>query len=897
MRPGNAPIWPLQASVNRVMVSRALKFGWARDSVSHLKTLLPVVRFGAVEWAFLLVALVAAAMRLWELDGRTMHYDEAIHLHFSWKLARGIEYVHSPWMHGPFQIELVAVVLKYLGDTDFLARLPYALFGVTLTVLPYFMRRLIGDKGAVCAAIILAFSPTLLYFSRFGRNDILMAVWALLLLIMLWQYGISSRKRYLFGAAIVTALMLATKETAYFVILFMGVAAMALGWRDILGFVKTRRGLAALNGSAGFFILMATLTLPQAAALIALAQSPLGLTIASRDTGSTGDTGSPVWETPFVTLPIWAAPVWLHIVAAAALVGLALVLAIGVWRIRGAIDLVSVGVAVLATVAAVCVVVVGPFHNLLGMQDAMGVGAAGAVVDFAAGAALLLLGIVALRLNLSSLVGWRGTMLLLGPAALLTWAWLILLWGGTEFISQLLPSAVSSEDVVAGRIAVNYLVPVLALLVLLVAGGTVGIAWGGGLWLGCAVVFYAIWTTLYTTMFTNWSGVFTGSWQSLGYWLMQQDVARGNQPWYYYFVGLSVYELAALIFGAVGVVWLIRRRATYGGIGVVLAVWVIATLALYTIAAEKMPWLLVNITAPLALVGGMFLGQVMDGINWGRLTRRAVATVLLGPIWLALAVWIAWLATTGYVNSFSIWLAVLILLPLAVAIAYLIRGHSQAGRAAVLGIAALLLLFGVAGAGRAAYTYDDSNVEILAYAQGSADLEQTYTQLQETALGEGAGDSSVKVDYDMWYPFQWYVRHESEAGSLRFDRFCSATNNGDNDSDDEKDDETRDCRAVGEDAGPLVYLAEHGHAVEEEDAPGYLKEGPMRNLLWYPETYRRPGEARTDTGFWKQLEADAAFFRGAAANPDKLRAALEYVLARRQESDWYSASYYQYARE
>jgi hypothetical protein len=48
---------------------------------------------------------------------------------------------------------------------------------------------------------------------------------------------------------------------------------------------------------------------------------------------------------------------------------------------------------------------------------------------------------------------------------------------------------------------------------------------------------------------------------------------------------------------------------------------------------------------------------------------------------------------------------------------------------------------------------------------------------------------------------------------------------------------------------------------------------------------------------WKQLKADTVFFRNAAANPDKLRAALEYIIARRQQSDWYSASYYQYARE
>ena len=74
-----------------------------------------------------------------------------------------------------------------------MARLPYALFGVALVVLPYFLRRQIGDKGAICAAIIMAFSPSLLYFSRFGRNDMLMVVWAVLLLICLWRYTESSK--------------------------------------------------------------------------------------------------------------------------------------------------------------------------------------------------------------------------------------------------------------------------------------------------------------------------------------------------------------------------------------------------------------------------------------------------------------------------------------------------------------------------------------------------------------------------------------------------------------------------------------------------------------------------------------------------------------------------------
>ena len=845
------------------------------------------VRFGKLEWAFLALIIVAAAMRLWELAGRTMHYDEAIHLHFSWKLAQGMEFSHSPWMHGPFQIELVALVLKFLGDTDFVARLPYALFGVVLVALPYFLRRQLGDNGAICAAVILAFSPSLLYFSRFGRNDILMAVWSVCLLIFLWRYHLTNHRRYLFGAAVVVALMLASKETAYFVILFMGISALGLGWRQLVALARRPRDLPAVSGAAGFFIFLAALTLPHAAAVIAVVQSPLGLTIAAHDTGSTGITGAPVWEPPFVMFPIWAAPTWLHIVGALALVGFGLAIAYRFWGLRTIVDLGTVAVATIATVAAVSTVVVSPFRYLL-VDVGLNVGETAApFVDTGIGFGLMLLGLAMLSLNLADAVRWRGIALLMGSTTILTWLWLMAFWGGVALVGQLLPGAASDVDLEAGRIAVNYLVPVLALLLLLVVGASVGVIWGGGTWLACAAAFYGIWTLLYTTMFTNWPGVFTGSWQSLGYWLMQQDVARGNQPWYYYFVGLTVYEMIALVFGVVGVVWLLRRREPFG---VVLAAWAVATLVIYTVAAEKMPWLLVNITVPLGLVAGMYLGNVADRINWpsgGLGSWRMGLSFVLAPVCVALAVWMAWLAVRGDAGTLPAWLVILVLLPLLLLIAFLLRSQPHAGKAAALGIASLLLVLGVVAAGRAAYTYDDSNLEILAYAQGSADLADTYATLRANVLSDGAPAGTVKADYDMWYPFQWYVRGETKDGSLQFDRFCAVSDKQ----------EGKGCNRVGEDTGPRIYLAEHAHAVEQEDAVAYRREGPKRNLLWYPETYRRPGESRTDTGFWRQLNADVAFFRDAAANREKLQAALEYIIARRQETDWFTADYYQYTRD
>ena len=185
-------------------------------------------RRGRYQTGFLALLLTALGLRLWELSGRVMHYDEAIHLYYSWQLSNFEDYLHSPWMHGPFQIELVALFLKLLGDTDFTARLAYALLGTALVALPYFLREHLGRAGALLTGVLLTISPSLLYFSRFGRNDIIMAFLATSLFILMWRYIHQSKNRYLYLAAAVLAIAFATKETAYIITLIFGALAFLM---------------------------------------------------------------------------------------------------------------------------------------------------------------------------------------------------------------------------------------------------------------------------------------------------------------------------------------------------------------------------------------------------------------------------------------------------------------------------------------------------------------------------------------------------------------------------------------------------------------------------------------------------------------------------------------------
>ncbi len=93
-----------------------------------------------------------------------------------------------------------------------------------------------------------------------------------------------------------------------------------------------------------------------------------------------------------------------------------------------------------------------------------------------------------------------------------------------------------------------------------------GFAWNRKEWLINAAIFYIPFIILYTTVFTNGTGFFTGLVGSLGYWLEQQAVERGSQPWYYYWlIQIPIYEYLPALGGlatsiAVGIRRLRRKE-------------------------------------------------------------------------------------------------------------------------------------------------------------------------------------------------------------------------------------------------------------------------------------------------------------------------------------------------
>jgi hypothetical protein len=92
-------------------------------------------------------------------------------------------------------------------------------------------------------------------------------------------------------------------------------------------------------------------------------------------------------------------------------------------------------------------------------------------------------------------------------------------------------------------------------------------------------------------------------------------------------------------------------------------------------------------------------------------------------------------------------------------------------------------------------------------------------------------------------------------------------------------------------------VVDASHKAEGDDMPeDYRVSGPHRNLIWFPETYRRPDENRSDEKLGHEIREDFRFFREILGNRDSWRAALDYIVFRDLEDAWFNSKYYVYQR-
>jgi predicted membrane-bound mannosyltransferase len=669
--------------------------------------------------AYIALAALAVFVHLWVLGGRALHHDETIHAFYSWTLYKGQGYLHDPLTHGPFLYYWTAFQYMLFGDSEFTARLGAALFGIALTLLPWLLRSDVGKGTALLTATYLLISPVALYVGRFIRHDIFAVTWELLCLIAILRYVATRRVRWLYTFAAAFALMYTTIETSYLFTLTLGTFIILVTLWQV-----NRRLLIAL----GIYAVLAV-------GMLKFLPAHTGLVVTQGADGQYIPALDPQGKEQWLPLPLVTEQQALDV------------------RHQGMDDL------LISKKGPDGAVIAEGYFSKLGKtlfgDDTQTIH----------------------KVNNQTLQGKNGvflhdaitgvTLLSLGFLALMVW----LIWLRRDAERQTLWKRAIK------RSGPRTLLPALDSL------------WSihGALALGLAFVIYAL---FFTSFGTHPAGVVSGLTGSLLYWVAQHDVQRGGQPQHYYLVQLLVYEplLLTIGFGAMlaGVghlavqikrgAALTSRRMAPG----LLGWWAGGSVALYTWAGEKMPWITLHIVVPLTFIGAW---GAMVVLRWAfrpvrsrlfgartaptpRQERRVLwaylgafaLVALFGLIQLTRAFRVTPEAPTG--SPATPWLVLsLLLIWLALTAAYALwHGPRRAVGGLLLAVGLMWGAYSFRSAWRLNYQNGDIPVEMMVYVQSSPDVRRVMDDLRDNSIAD-TGRMDLPIMYDNEQIWKWYVRN------------------------------------------------------------------------------------------------------------------------------------------
>lgn len=160
------------------------------------------------------VTVLALAVRLLALGSRVAHQDEARVAYWALRYVETGVYWYRPIVHGPFLALVDGTVFELFGASDLTMRLVVAVVGGLLPLSALLFRDRLRDVETVVLALVLAANPVLLYYSRFYRNDVLLAGFMLVALGWFVRAVDHRRPAALYAGTAVFALAFTTKENA-----------------------------------------------------------------------------------------------------------------------------------------------------------------------------------------------------------------------------------------------------------------------------------------------------------------------------------------------------------------------------------------------------------------------------------------------------------------------------------------------------------------------------------------------------------------------------------------------------------------------------------------------------------------------------------------------------------
>lgn len=177
---------------------------------------------------FLFCILVAFFTRFYMLDYRPLYHDEGvIWYYFEQKIINGESFYYAPSAHGFTPFYLTSIPL-FFGDTVFNFRFVTALFGSLLVVIFWLFRKTIGDRAALISSFLVAVSPSLIYYSKFGGFAFMLINFITLFILYFGiKYYNTHENKWLYAIFVLFALGITSHEIILIPFLIFGISFIA----------------------------------------------------------------------------------------------------------------------------------------------------------------------------------------------------------------------------------------------------------------------------------------------------------------------------------------------------------------------------------------------------------------------------------------------------------------------------------------------------------------------------------------------------------------------------------------------------------------------------------------------------------------------------------------------
>ena len=191
-----------------------------------------------------LAAAGALAFRLPRLRMRPMHTDEANQAFKAGLLHdRGLYRYDPHEHHGPTLYYLTMPSYWLSGAESFAEtseihyRIVPVVFGVGIILLLFLVGDGLGRPAAICAAVLTAISPAMVFYSRYYIQEMLLVFFTFGAIACGWRYAWTKKLYWALLTGAFFGLMHATKETWVFALAAMGLAVLGkVTWRRWWGY-------------------------------------------------------------------------------------------------------------------------------------------------------------------------------------------------------------------------------------------------------------------------------------------------------------------------------------------------------------------------------------------------------------------------------------------------------------------------------------------------------------------------------------------------------------------------------------------------------------------------------------------------------------------------------------